>query len=324
MSPFSLNGGAWDSRVLADVPLFSYGPNGAPRADTGGVHTACCDLWYRGPSGPVESGTALEDTPHADCVVIPYSDELGAQTVAQQVPDPAGSGRRVWAFAWDRSRTWSSAANNAAGNEGRRRVEFRGTSDAAKLLPYGTVCWSIKSLRLDPSIPWMKLANGDYFIASQLHDTSANGYNKPTFSVSINGAKTTRSGDYPGAPSRWFALWELSGAQGIGIKRHVLQSPPTGRWLYTVTQYRMGVDPFFRAWLSVDGAKCTPIIDHVGDFGWPDAGTDYETAGFYAPSIYGGAVPVIHYHSDGWCRIRDDLAPGMTPDAMVAALVRPA
>lgn len=333
VNQFHIRDGIWEQRALADRPMDSlnYGSSSPfKRRDTGGIHTLVQEIWYKHPTlGVYQEAPLMNESVDPDKIIAECTDGSGPYTLLERTYDPEGSGRQVWRVKFDRQRIWSNEANNPLGNEGRRRIEIRGSNASSNLVPYGTEVWDITSVYLDPSVDWYNLSFGDYAILHQLHDTSFNGYNTPTFSISIAGGLTDNNDSYPSPPKNSYLLFTLySGTDFFSPRtyyRYPMENLPIGKWVYVVKNYRQGFEeqynPFFKAWVSVDNGTFQQIFNHNGVFGFPDVGTDYNVFGMYMPGIYGGTVPELITYTDGFVRIRNSEVENMTPERMLASLL---
>lgn len=327
-NPLHLTRGAWGYRIFADRPMDSvnYGASSRfKRLDSGGNHVCVHEATFEGISPPSDQLVVTLDAQSAsDRVVVNNTSGVGTTTVLQQVADPGGSGRRVWLGQWDCTTLWGQPDSGDAVDEtttGRRRNELR--QSVQSLYPYGTELWAITSVYLDPAVAWESMTAGDYIHTYQWHDTSLNGSNKPGLAGYICAPRSTRSGDYPDPPSKWFLLHELLNSEQVAIARWTLQEPPTGKWLYTVTHLTEGgSSPFVKVWHVEEGKAPVLAIDYQGEWGYiNDAGIEYAKAGPYSPGSYQGTVPVRRYWFDGLALVPATEVPGMTPERMVAALI---
>lgn len=321
-NPLHAKAGLWFQRLLADLPMDAagYGSGSAfRRADTGGPNLITFETQFQGDG---ENAVLLQSQAQADRVVANNSTGGGTTTLVQQTADPGGSGRRVWRHEWDCSLLWGDGTA-APGETGRRRAEFRGPTSAADLLPYGVEFWAATSVRLDSSVNWAGMGEGDYIHWFQFHDTAVGGYNRPSVAGYICAANSQRSGDFPVPPTEsWFMLYEVTNSDQLGIARAVFPAPPTDTWLYQVMHMKQGPDgAFCKVWHVEEGKAPVLAIDHLAPWGHTDdAGTEYMKTGMYSPGQYKGAVPVRRFWQDGFVQLRAEDVPGMTPERMVACL----
>jgi hypothetical protein len=325
VNPFHVRDGDWAYRVLADRPMNSANYGAASpfkRKDTGGTHTVVHEAKFEGVG---EVNTTLENMASPTSMTVNNSTGGGTTVILSQVADPGGSGRKVWQFQWDCTLLWGkpdSGTATSATDTGRRRGELRASTQ--NLIPYGTEVWAISSVYLDPAVNWAGMTAGDYVHTYQFHDTTYGTSHKPSLAGYICAPRSTRSGDFPDPPSRWFYLHELLDANENAIARYVQPDPPVGKWIYTVQNFRYGgSNPFMRVWHIEEGKPPVLAIDYTGPYGYPDddLGTDYAKVGPYSPGTYTGTIPYRRYWFDGLVQLRASDVPGMTPERMVACLL---